>query len=312
MSRAARSLVARALVALALCVASLAAPAAAQAMEPEVRWNPAWPRFRKAEVALTAGLSLQVAANLFLYPTPQRTWEGGILFDDAVRDALLLRSRSGRKTASDASDYTYYALATLPIVVDAGIVAGAVHGSGDVALQMLAMDIESYALAGAVALSAEKLGRVRPADRGCKKDPSYSGRCNDDAQLNLSFMSGHTAIAFTGAGLTCAHHRNLPLYGGGAADVLACPVALVAATVSGTLRISSDAHYATDVLLGAGVGLFAGFGMPELLHYRSGGRRGAGRKSVLPTFRSRHGDVTAVIAPSFDGGRVGLRLAGAF
>jgi hypothetical protein len=299
----------RAAFALVLALAMLLS-SPARAMEPEVAWNPAWPRFRKAEIALTAGLSLQVAANLFLYPKPQRNWEGGILFDDAVRDALVLRSRGARSTAGEISDYIYYGLATLPLVLDTGIVAGAVHGSGDVALQMLAMDLEGYALSGAIAMSAEKVGRVRPVDRGCQKDPNYSGRCGDDAQLNVSFMSGHTTVAFTGAGLTCAHHTNLPLYGGGAPDIAACAVALAAATTAGTLRISSDSHYATDVLLGAGVGLFAGWGMPELLHYRH--RRGHRRGSVLPTFRTRHGEVTAVIAPSFNGGRVGLTLAGAF
>jgi hypothetical protein len=310
--RAPLGLAARALVASSLALALLLSSAPVRAMESEVAWNPSWPRFRKAEVAFTGGLTLQVAAALFLYPTPKRNWEGGILFDDVVRDALVLRSREARNTASQVSDYLYYGLAVLPMALDAGIVAAGVHGSGDVAGQMLAMDLESYALAGAIAMSAEKLGRVRPVDRGCQKDPNYSGRCGNDAQLNVSFMSGHTTIAFTGAGLTCAHHRHLPLYGGGAPDVMACAVALAAATTAGTLRVASDSHYATDVLLGAGVGLFAGYGLPELLHYR-GSRSGAPRRpSVLPTFRSSHGEVTAVVAPSFASGRVGLVLAGSF
>jgi membrane-associated phospholipid phosphatase len=309
MIRSARTF-ARAVATAALGLGALLSSAPADAREPEVEWNPAWPRFRKAEIALTGGLTLQVAANLFLYPSPQRNWTGGILFDDAVRDALVLNSRSARRTASDVSDYIYYGLATLPLVLDAGIVAGGVHGSGDVAVQMLAMDLEAYALSGAIAMSAEKIGRVRPVDRGCQKDPEYSGRCGDDKQLNVSFMSGHTTVAFTGAGLTCAHHRYLPLYGGGAPDVMACVVALTAATTAGVLRVSSDSHYVTDVLLGAGVGLFAGYGMPVLLHY--GAERRAPRSSLLPTFESRRMGVTAVIAPSFDSRRVGLSLAGSF
>jgi membrane-associated phospholipid phosphatase len=310
--RAQLGLAVRALLASSLALTLLLSSAPALAMEPEVAWNPSWPRFRKAEIAFTGGLTLQVAATLFLYPTPQRNWEGGILFDDAVRDALVLRSRGARNTASKVSDYLYYGLAVLPMALDAGIVAAGVHGSGDVAVQMLAMDLESYALAGAIAMSAEKVGRVRPVDRGCQKDPNYSGRCGDDAQLNVSFMSGHTTIAFTGAGLTCAHHSNLPLYGGGAPDIMACVVSLAAAATSGTLRIASDAHYATDVLLGAGVGLFAGYGLPELLHYRSSRSGAPRRKSVLPTFRSAGGEVTAVVAPSFAAGRAGLVLSGMF
>jgi hypothetical protein len=313
MSRRARlGLIVRAFLASSLALTLMLSSAPAQAMEAEVEWNPSWPRFRKAEMAFTGGLTLQVAAAVFFYPTPRRKWEGGILFDDVVREALVFRSRDARKTAAQVSDYLYYGLAVLPMTVDAGIVAAGVHGSGDVAIQMLAMDLESYALAGAIALSAEKLGRVRPIDHGCQKDPNHSPRCGDDAQLNASFMSGHTTIAFAGAGLTCAHHSNLPLYGGGTADVMACAVALAAAAASGTLRIASDAHYTTDVLLGAGVGLFAGYGLPELLHYRGSKRRAPRRASVLPTFRTSHGEVTAVVAPSFANGRVGLTLAGSF
>jgi membrane-associated phospholipid phosphatase len=303
---------ARALLASLLALALLFWSVPALAMEAEVAWNPAWPRFRKAEVAFTGGLTLQVAAALFVYPTPRRKWEGGVLFDDVVRDLLVLRSLKARNTAARVSDYLYYGLAVLPMALDAGIVAGGVHGSGDVAVQMLAMDLESYALAGAIALSAEKLGRVRPADRGCRSDSGYSRRCGDEAQLNVSFMSGHTTIAFTGAGLTCAHHSNLPLYGGGVPDIMACVVSLVAAATSGTLRIASDAHYATDVLLGAGVGLFAGYGLPELLHYRDSRSGAPRRKSLLPTFRSAGGEVTAVVAPSFAAGRAGFVLAGTF
>jgi hypothetical protein len=303
---------ARVFLASLLAFALLLSSAPARAMEAEVEWNPAWPRFRKAEVAFTGGLALQVAAALFLYPTPPRRWEGGILFDDVTRDLLVLDSRKGRNTAARVSDYLYYGLAVLPVTVDVGIVAAGVHGSGDVALEMLAMDLEGYALAGAIALSAEKIGRVRPADRGCQKDSSYSGRCGSDAQLNVGFMSGHTAAAFTSAGLTCAHHTNLPLYGGGAPDILACVVSLAAAATSGTLRVSADAHYASDVLLAAGVGLFAGYGLPELLHYRDSKRGARPRASVLPTFRTSNGEVTAVLAPSFASGRMGLTLAGSF
>jgi len=287
---------------------ALAAPHARA--EKTLEWDPAWPRFRKAEIALTGGLSLQVAAALFLYPPAQRNWEGGILFDDAIRRSLVLSTPEARKRAGQVSDYIYYGLATLPMVVDVGLVAGAGHGSGDVAVQMLAIDLESYALAGAVAMSAEKAGRVRPVDRGCRKDPSYSDRCGKEEQLDVSFMSGHTTIAFTGAALTCAHHQYLPLYGGGAPDVLACGVSMAAATTAGVLRISSDSHYATDVLLGAGVGIFAGYGLPRLLHYGRGKK--APRSSVLPSFRSRHGEVQAVLAPTVDTRRVGVSVVGTF
>jgi hypothetical protein len=64
-----------------------------------VEWNPTWPRFRPAEIAVTSGLVLQVAAVTFLYP--------------------------------------------------------------------------------AIALSAEKLGRVRPEARECAKDAGYAAHCEN-------------------------------------------------------------------------------------------------------------------------------------
>jgi PAP2 superfamily protein len=275
-----------------------------------VEWNPAWPRFQPAEIALTSGLALQAGAAMFLYPDPQANWHGGILFDDAVRNGLRLHSKEARARADEVSDAIYYGLLAYPFVVDAAIVAGGVHRSGDVALQLMAMDLEAFAFSGAIALSAEKIGRVRPEERECRSDPNYSDACDKPAQLNASFMSGHTTIAFTGAGLICAHHLNLPLYGGGAPDVIACITALTAATTAGALRVAGDKHYTTDVLLGMGVGLFGGFGLPTLLHYGHG--RAAQPRSFLPTFRSESAGIAAVVAPALSPENVGVTLVGTF
>jgi membrane-associated phospholipid phosphatase len=286
-------------------------PARAEPPAP-LEWNPSWPQFRPTEIAATGVFGLGLASALWLYPTPGRNWEGGILFDDAVRNALRLETRSGRESASRASDVIYYTLATYPILVDAGVVAGLVHGNSEVAVQLLAMDLEAYAFAGAIALTAEKVGRVRPEDRGCQNDPHYSKDCGNDKVLNLSFMSGHTTIAFTGAGLMCAHHSHLPLYGGGAPDTLACVAALGAASTAGALRIMADKHYSTDVLLGAGVGLFAGYGLPTLLHYRYGHGDQPRNTGLLPSFHDARTGVDAVLAPAVGPGVVGLTLVGTF
>jgi membrane-associated phospholipid phosphatase len=269
----------------------------------ELRWTGS--RYRPAEAALTAGLTLQIGQALFLYPSPKRNWEGGILFDDAVRSALRLRSPGARHAAAEVSDVLYYSLVGYPLVVDVGIVAGAIHGSGDAALQMLAVDLESFALAGAVAMTAEKLGRVRPMAAECEKDPSYDARCGDAGNLNASFMSGHTALAFTGAGLICLHHAHIPLYGGGAPDTVACVAGMTLATTAGMLRVLSDSHYATDVVLGAGMGLTAGYLVPWLLHHS-----GAAAPPIVPSGHANLGGVRFdfVIAPTFErgGGQLGL------
>ncbi len=144
--------------------------------------------------------------------------------------------------------------------------------------------------------------------RECDRDASYDRRCDETARLNTSNVSGHTTIAFTGAGLVCAHHLHLPLYGGGAPDTVACVAAMSVATAQGVLRISSDNHYATDVILGAALGIGSGYFLPRLLHYRS---RGGGGVSLLPSFHARESGISAVLSPSsIAPGMLGAALVG--
>jgi membrane-associated phospholipid phosphatase len=275
-----------------------------------VRWNPAWPRFRPSEYALTAGLAFNVAQALFLYPPPKRNWDGGILFDDAARDALRLARREDRQLAATVSDDIYYALAAYPLLVDTAVVTWGVHGANDVAFQMMLINFESYALSGAVAMTFEKLGRVRPMGRECAKDPSYDGKCGNEGNLNASFLSGHTAIAFAGAGVTCAHHSHLPLYGNRVADIAACATAVSAATAAAVLRVMSDNHYASDVILGAGVGLFGGYVWPMLWHYGFGSK-GHGMPSFLPHVYTQHGGmrVSGALLPQIGPTMIGVTIA---
>jgi membrane-associated phospholipid phosphatase len=281
-----------------------------------LEWNPAHARFRTSEVLFTGALTLQVASVVLFYPQPGANWHGGILFDDAVRDAVLLEDASARATAAQWSDRLYYGLLAYPFV-DTTIAALGEHGSPDVATEMLAMNLEAYAFSGALALSAEKLGRVRPAERGCAGDAEYSPKCGNDVALNASFASGHTALAFTSAGLTCAHHQHLPLYGGGAPDLAACLVALSAASATGALRVMSDNHYTSDVLIGMGIGLFGGYGLPTLLHYGSGsGGRAGGDSfdSFLPVIRVGKGAqaIAGVLAPRVGPDSAEMMWVGAF
>jgi membrane-associated phospholipid phosphatase len=301
-----------------VCVAALSAFSAftspARAEPERVAWHQEWPRFRATEALATGVLGVQAVTALLLYPVPEHNWVGGILFDDAARDGLRLREHDARESARAVSEPLYYTLALYPFVVDTALVAWGIHGSGDVALEMLAMNAESYALTGALVLTAQKLGRQRPAGLGCRVDPDYSPKCRDDQALGESFFSGHTAVAFTSAGLGCAHHGHLPLYGGGAADVAACVVGLTGASVEGVLRIMTDDHYASDVLLGAFVGLVSGYVLPSWLHYGFGSGAPKEAASWWPTFRSELGGVpfVAVVTPEVDPGYAGMRFVGAY
>jgi PAP2 superfamily protein len=282
---------------------------------PKVEWSSDWPRFRLWEGIASGLLGVQAATALLLYPHPGRNWTGGILLDDAVRDAVLLKTYDAREAARPYSDTIYQVLGVYPLLVDNLIVAWAIHGSGDVALQMLGMNVESYALTGALVFTAQKIGRERPAARGCAHDPEYSPKCHSEVGLTESFFSGHTAVDFTAAGLICAHHQHLPLYGGGAPDLAICLVGLAAATTQGALRMMTDDHYFSDVLTGAGIGLFSGYILPQLLHYGFGsGEPTEAVTSFWPTFKAEASGVPliATLTPQLDAHYAGIELAGQY
>jgi hypothetical protein len=224
------------------------APAEAEPL----RWLEEWPRFRTEEWVFTVGTGIQAGFAKFIANEPTRNFEGGWLFDDTVRSAIRARTRDGRTIAATVSNYMYYALIACPLF-DAPITATA-RGAGDVALQTLAINLGGFAVSGTYAIIAEKAGRARPSAVECDRDRDlgYDPRCEDKARLSHSNLSGHTSVAFAGAGLTCAHHLHLPLYGGGAPAIAACVAALSIGAAQAVLRVVSDNHYATDVILGAG------------------------------------------------------------
>jgi len=277
--------------------------------EPSVAWNEDWPRFRASEAIVTGAMLLPIAGALFLYPKPDDNIHGGFLFDNAVRDALVPHSKSARSRAASLSNLPYFGLLSFPLLVDTALVTAGIHGAGDVALQMLAMDLEAYAITGGISLTFQKLGRVRPAEKGCATDPNYASKCDDPVALNQSFLSGHTSVAFTGAALTCAHHRHLPLYGGGWPDTAICIASLAAASATGVLRIMSDNHYTSDVLLGIGVGLASGWGVPEWLHYGASEPSPEGKRlssGLLPSWQGQ--TWAAILAPQIAPGLIGFTL----
>lgn len=239
---------------------------------PRLLWNDHWERFSVPEYVATTLLIATDVVLLTLVSTPHNArFRGGALFDDSIRDALVAETFDGRRRASKISDFIYIPLALYPLFVDAGVMAGVVHGSSDVAIQLALINLQSLVLAGVVAVTTERVvGRERPAGEECSRDPGYDPGCGT-GRLNVSFLSGHSAITFASASLVCTSHAHLPLYGGGIADAAACVGGMSLATTSAVLRIVADAHYATDVLAGALVGLLSGYLVPSILHYGFGG-----------------------------------------
>lgn len=256
-----------------------------------------------SEAAFTAALSAGILAASFA-PAPEArspSWQGGVLFDDAVRNALSLRGAADRNLASNISDGLLLGL-TGPLLFDALVMAWIVRGDPELMGRMLLIDFSAHAFSqGLTSLFKHTVRRERPLARGCREDaerratdPSCEGQADPDIEPE-SFFSGHTSAAFTSAALVCLHHTELGLFGP-EGDAAACATTLAMASAVGVLRIVSDRHYTTDVLVGAGVGLLSGWLVPWLLHYDVADDPATG--------------VRATIAPMVDEGHVGVQLFG--
>jgi membrane-associated phospholipid phosphatase len=285
----------------------------ARAEDPvRVKWSEDWPRVRLVEganiVALTVG---SLAINELWTPPRHAGWKGGILFDDWVRKGLRGSSPKAQKTAADVSDILYKGAVLAPYIVDVYFVTLGIHQSSDVAIQMLLINLQALGIAGVATLAAEHaIGRARPYTQDCGPDGTVrtsSGElllngCGTDGDFQ-SFYSGHAAATAAGAGLTCVHHQHLPLYGGGVADLVPCVFMIGVSATTGVARLIADRHWASDVLLGWGVGAFSGYVLPSLLHYGFGGGH--------PVGELRLGPARAVpILQTFNAG-VGVGLVGA-
>ncbi len=193
---------------------------------------------------------------------------GGNWFDDAVRTRLRAKTFSRRLLAQYASDVTLGLVVTHGLFFDPFVNASWLRESPDVGLQMGLVNLEVFAITlGIQQFVANRVGRERPYGDSCRSDELYQDTHTCHARDRYrSFFSGHTAISFSLAATTCVHHQKLPL--SFHSPVLTCGIGFVLAAFTGTMRIVSDNHYATDVITGALVGTGIGALVP-LLHYAS-------------------------------------------
>jgi hypothetical protein len=283
-------------IAVATCVvvAAVVSPSVARGQHSRVErqkvaWRDEWPRFRDWEYAVTGGALAGIGALVLFAGRPSAARPYRNPFDAALRDALNAQTRKGRDHARLVGDVGFRILNVYPYF-DSLLIAGLVHGSGDTALQTSLINTESLAIAGFVSIGFERLiGRARPSAEECARQPGYERFCGD-ADRYSSLLSGHTAIAFAGAGLVCAHHGNLPLYGQ-PGDTAACMTAFGLAISSGVARIVNDRHWSSDIVLAAALGTTAGYVLPVVLHYTpysgASGSRGTirgPRVGIVPSF----------------------------
>ena len=245
-------------------------PAWAQADDSHrLRWQPEWRRVNGVEYALTSGLFATFMAVWFLPPLREPLWTRPVLLDAATRRGLRARTSQGRNTAGRVSDVLAAASYLPPLLVDPMIVAGIEDRNPDVAWQLFVISTQSYAITIALNHASKRIfARQRPYAFACTRDSRYSDDC-DDADRFRSFYSGHAAVTATSAGLVCAHHTHVPLYGGGNADRLTCAAALAGMLTTSTLRMVADKHWNSDVVVGTLLGLSVGYLLPTLVYYKS-------------------------------------------
>jgi membrane-associated phospholipid phosphatase len=193
-------------------------------------------------VAIPAMNAATLTIIATIHPPPR--WRGGILFDNWARGGLTLKSEAAQTHAGDVSTVLTVSLGFFPVLIDSGLLTWWVHERRDLAWQMFVLDAEVLSITGLVTIASQRLvGRERPA----------GGREAD------SFFSGHASLASSAATLICLQHLDLALLGNKAADGTVCGVAAASAVATGFLRIMANRHYASDVIIGTGVGVGTAF-----------------------------------------------------
>jgi len=232
---------------------------ATEAPKPSL-WRDEWPEFRTSEGVATLAAGLGSLAIVIAGPIDQPRWQGPILFDEAARNAFRASSPEARQTYRTIGDWTYRLSPLVPLV-DVFVVSALVHSDSKLTLNLGGMLAEAYSYSGLLSfVSTELSARKRPYS-----DCREGGEC--DTQ---SFYSGHSAIAATGAGLMCANHTRIALYGSPFWDIGSCVLLSANALVTASTRVAADRHYATDVIVGTGFGFAFGYAVPVLLHYSFG------------------------------------------
>jgi len=137
-------------------------------------------------------------------------------------------------------------------------------GSHDVNPHLRLMASSEALVATLLVNQAVKLG----VGRGRPRNVLYDVPTTGDTESKLSFFSMHTALSFTAASfLTLDLGSSMPLSG---QISLGCALAGIAGLV-GFSRIYDQAHFFSDVLVGAAVGALSGSAF-YLLHFTLDGR----------------------------------------
>jgi len=246
-------------------VAATAPAAHAQVVEeePRLQWDDEWrvlePWDWVAAGVLSAGtLTIALAAD-----SDEGFWVRENALDRAVHRGLHARTPRGRRVAAILSDVTRGLVLTPAVFVDLGLAA---RSDPELAIRLGGASVLAFATTTFLMTGAKyAFRRERPEGRRCGGEDA-EGDCEGGSRYR-SFFSGHTAMAFTAASLTCTYHNRMPLYGTRASDIAACSTAMGFAAVTALLRIVAEKHHFSDVVVGAIVGFLSGFLLPTSLYF---------------------------------------------
>lgn len=232
----------------------VASPAGAQ---------PHWHAPKSEDYVLTLGGAFSAWSLRFTNANlSEPRWSLMVPFEASVRDSLRGSSRENIEALRTVSDTLLYSMLLAPYVVDVPIATGR-YGSRGLELGVIAFHAESFTM---LITEATKylFSRARPYATTCDGDePDW--RCGSSS-VDESMISGHSAGAFSGAGLMCSFHVRGQLSGSDIADYSICFASLALASTTALLRIATDDHHVVDVALGSLVGLVIGYGLPIWLY----------------------------------------------
>lgn len=254
-----------------------ALPLVSKDAPPPLIWK--WETFSTADWIVTAagaGITLTAAV---VKPRARHSLQGGIGFDDEVREALRADKLANRYVFRDISDVGLSLAVTWPFVADALTTAWWYRGSRESAQEMALISLQTLTVVGALQGATNVMvSRQRPFGQDCGQGelPEDAIDCTGSFHYR-SFFSGHSSFSFTGAALICVHHLQNELLGG-PWDAVSCAAGYAVAGTTATFRVVGDVHYASDVLLGAAVGTLVGYAVP-LIHYRGFGGAARERRS---------------------------------
>jgi len=158
------------LLGLVSLAAGIVAPSHAKAEElPPLEWR--WSKFGTGDIIVTGAAGAITVLSAVIVPRSQHAPSGGYLFDDGVRSALRADDVHARLAFRDASNLGLSLMVAWPFLTDALTTAWWHRGSQEVAEQMALIDLETFAITGALQGATNVIvSRERPYGADCGSD----------------------------------------------------------------------------------------------------------------------------------------------